>query len=278
MTLNFLPACCSYCEFCILKNSLQILQEYDEIEQKLSYRSDDIEEVMELKHYLAGVQGLITRKDELLQNAMKDYELFERFKYRISDEDFSTKWLAVMGLKKMYKLADDAVTWLEDDYERLLRAQQADLSELSDNVDAVSLSVAGLAANINMDKANEAKTKVDQVWKNIVEVQEQSALLSKRQILFGLPPVQKEAVGRLAQDIQPYKSLWYTCAGKRDGWIPTLSISLAECFLFRVVKYEKGCLQSSNFGLGYASDHENYYIWTENYEKMLQVLWTGWRG
>ncbi len=167
-----------------------------------------------MKGYCQGVEGLIIRKGEQIERVMKDYELFERFKYPIPAEDFESKWLAAMGTTKMLRVASEAVSWLDDDYDRLLKVQQADLSSLSDQVDSTSLAVAGLIAFVDLEKANEVQQEVKKIWKQVKDLQETSALLNKRQKIFGLPPAQNEALIRLGKDIEPFKSLWFTAAGK----------------------------------------------------------------
>jgi len=192
---------------------LQVRSDYQDIERKLSNRSDDIEEVMEMKVYCTGVEGLILRKGEQIERVMKDYELFEKFKYPVPAEDFESKWAAAMGTTKMLRVAMEAVTWLDDDYDRLLKVQQSDLTALSDQVDSTTLAVAGLVAFVELEKANEVQQEVKKIWKQVKDLQETSALLNKRQKIFGLPPAQNEALIRLGKDIEPFKSLWFTAAG-----------------------------------------------------------------
>ena len=160
---------------------------------------------MEMKNYCTGIEGVIIRKGEQIERVMKDYELFEKFRYPISAEDFESKWLAAMGTTKMLRVAVEAVSWLDDDYDRLLKVQQSDLSALSDAVDSATLAVAGLIAFVELEKANEVQQEVKKVWKQVKELQETSALLNKRQQIFGLPPAQNEALVRLGKDIDPVK-------------------------------------------------------------------------
>ncbi|CAG7831213.1 unnamed protein product [Allacma fusca] len=196
-----------------LRNAVQkIRDEYQEMERKLNNRSDDIQEVMELKLYIETVPGQVQRNSELMTKLMKDYEVFEKFSYLVPNDDFEAKWNTALWSSRILKIAEEAVTWLDDDYDRLLKVQQADMSALSDSVDSASLAVAGLAAYVELEKAIDVSQEVKKIWKQVKELKEQNRLLNTRQQIFGLPSTQNEALERLIRDIEPFRSLWFTAA------------------------------------------------------------------
>lgn len=188
-------------------------KEYQEIEKKLTYRSDDIEEVMEMKGYVEIVPSLVGRLDNVTSAAIKDYEVFDHFMYPVTNEDVNEKWKAALNSNRILRLGKESIKWLDDDYDRLLKVQQADLSTLSDQVDSATLTVAGLAAFTELEKANDVCQEIKKIWRTIAELQEQSALLNRRQKVFGLPLAQNEALNRLTRDIEPFKNLWFTVSG-----------------------------------------------------------------
>jgi len=194
----------------------QVLKEYKVIELKLNSKADEIEEVMALRHYLAGVPAMISRNEELIQMVMRDYELFERFKYRIANEDVEAKWTALTGLRKMYKLADEAVARLGIEYKRLLHMQKVDLSKLSSSVDKTMDTLEGLSKYSDMEHFAEAKEMIREIDKKVKDLDEHCALVNRRQTLFGLPPVQKEPLARIVEQTHRYKSLWLTIGGIVD--------------------------------------------------------------
>jgi len=114
-------------------------------------------------------------------------------------------------------MSKDATKWLDDDYDRLLKVQQSDLGTLSDQVDSATLSVAGLVAFIELDKAADVSQEVKRIWKIVKELHDLSELLNKRQKIFGVPVSKNEALNRLVKDIEPFKNLWFTAAGGLEG-------------------------------------------------------------
>lgn len=183
------------------------------MERKLNNRSEDIHEVMELKVYVETVPAQVQMYMEQMNRIMKDYDMFERFSYSVPNEDFDAKWNTALWSTRILKIAEDAVGWLDDDYDRLLKVQTADMAALSDAVDSATLAVSGLAAFVELERAIEVSQEVRKIWKQVLELEDQNRLLNIRQEIFGLPSTQNEALERLLRDIEPFKSLWFTAAG-----------------------------------------------------------------
>ena len=183
------------------------------MERKLNNRSEDIHEVMELKVYVETVPAQVQMYMEQMNRIMKDYDMFERFSYSVPNEDFDAKWNTALWATRILKIAEDAVGWLDDDYDRLLKVQTADMAALSDAVDSATLAVSGLAAFVELERAIEVSQEVRKIWKQVLELEDQNRLLNIRQEIFGLPSTQNEALERLLRDIEPFKSLWFTAAG-----------------------------------------------------------------
>lgn len=202
--------------------------DYKEMEKKLTLRSDDIEEVMELKGYVEIVPSLVARFQIITNAVIKDYEVFDHFMYQVSNDDVNEKWKAALNANRMQKLGKEATKWLEEDYERLLKVQQQDLSSLSDQVDTATLTVAGLAAFTEVEKAPNVCSEIKRIWGLIQDLQDQSELLNKRQKIFALPPAGGDALNKLTRDIEPFKNLWFTVSGIDCEFIIT---SLAHCNL-----------------------------------------------
>ncbi|ODM98022.1 Dynein heavy chain 1, axonemal [Orchesella cincta] len=190
----------------------KVQKDFGEMEKKLTTRSDDIEEVMELKGYVEIVPSLAARLESTTGAAIKDYEVFDHFLYQVSNEDTNAKWQCAIASNRILRLGREATKWLEEDYDRLLKVQQGDLSSLSDQVDSATLTVAGLVAFTELEKAQDVCQEIKKIWKNIKDLQEQSSLLNRRQKIFGLPLAQNEALNRLARDIEPFKNLWFTAS------------------------------------------------------------------
>lgn len=196
---------------------IKIQKDYQEMEKKLTYRSDDIEEVMELKGYVEIVPSLVARLDNVANAVIKDYEVFDHFMYQVTNEDVNEKWKAALNSNRILRLGREATKWLDDDFDRLLKVQQGDLGTLSDQVDSATLTVAGLAAFTELEKAQDVCQEIKKIWRTIKELQEQSTLLNRRQKIFGLPLAQNEALNRLTRDIEPFKNLWFTASGNSEN-------------------------------------------------------------
>jgi len=169
---------------------------------------------MQLKEYVSNVAAQVIELDTITAAVIKDYDIFDEFLYSISNEDVHAKWTAAIYSGKILRMAKEAAKWLDDDYDSLLKVQQGDLTALSDQVDSATLTVAGMVAFTELEKAADVAARVKKIWKTVKELQEQSTLLNKRQKIFGLPMAQNEALNRLVKDIEPFKNLWFTAAGK----------------------------------------------------------------
>lgn len=224
------------------------------MEKKLTTRSNDIEEVMELKGYVEIVPSLVARLGAITSAVIKDYEVFDHFMYQASNEDVNQKWQAALNSNRILRLGREAIKWLDDDFDRLLKVQQGDLSALSDQVDSATLTVAGLAAFTELEKAKDVCEKIKNIWKTIKELQEQSELLNRRQKIFNLPMAQTEALNRLTRDIEPFKNLWFTASGNIFTQIPNAIGMLHDAILCI-------CLILRNFFSTRLADNSRDTVW-----------------
>jgi len=115
------------------------------------------------------------------------------------------KWKCALNSNRTLRLGREAIKWLDDDYDRLLKVQQQDLGIFSDQVDSATLSVAGLAALVESGKAKDICGEIDKIDKQIEELLEQSNVLNRKQKIFGLPELMNEALVQLTIDIEPFK-------------------------------------------------------------------------
>jgi len=188
---------------------------YREIERKFNIRSDDIEEVLQLRAYVENeVPGIVSGLEIICSQVIKDYEVFDHFMYRLPSEDTRITWQAALSAQRIMKESTLALKWLDQDFNRLLQIQQSFLSAVSDQVDSAGLMVAGLVRFMDLEKAVEVYPEVMKVYQMVKDLQAHSELLNHRQAVFGLPLLQNLALERLGVDIAPFKCVWYIGSGK----------------------------------------------------------------
>lgn len=209
-------------DFFLIAVLLQVNEEYEEMERKLNIRSNIIEEVKELKFYVAAVPAQVEKLQEITIGVINDYTVFDRFLYNIPDEDVFAKWNTLVYAGTIMRLSKAAVNWLIDDYDRSLDLQQEQLNALSSEVEALSYGVIALSEFVDLEQATEVCEQIDKLLEQEKGFQEQCNLLNRRQKIFGCPSLLQDELDNILTGIQPYHDLWFTCVGMR----------LSVCFIY----------------------------------------------
>lgn len=183
------------------------------MERRINVRSNIIEEVKDLKFYIAALPAQIEKLQEITIGVIKDYEVFDRFCYTIPDEDVSAKWNTAIYSGTVMRMGKSAVTWLIDDYDKSLELQQVQLNQLSDELEILTNSVMELSEFIDLEQAVNVCKHINKLKKKEQKLTEQSTLLNRRQRIFGCDPLFEEELKNVGAGIQPYDDLWFTCLG-----------------------------------------------------------------
>ena len=70
-------------------------EEFKSISRRLYEKPNCIEELAEMREWMKSIPDTLKEHQQLIDNAMNDYELIEDFYYNLSTDDFNAKWTTI---------------------------------------------------------------------------------------------------------------------------------------------------------------------------------------
>ena len=92
------------------KKILEILNEFQIIEEKLSIDPTDIEQLFEMREWMETVPINVSTCYETLRNINMEYDILDGFNWNLSDEDFNAKWETMKFPKLIQKLVSPTIS------------------------------------------------------------------------------------------------------------------------------------------------------------------------
>lgn len=141
-----------------------------------------------------------------------EYDILDYFWTPLPNEDFKVKWNALAGPMKCYKQMVSTREMFEEETERFLKQQTADLQTYDEKVEALNMTVSQFSSQYDTAKTTEISIDIKKLWKQITETMELGRVLNKRQNLFENPEIDLTPIVQLRDSFAPYKTLWVTGA------------------------------------------------------------------
>ncbi|TGZ66131.1 hypothetical protein CRM22_005485 [Opisthorchis felineus] len=199
------------------KQADQASEEFRMIAARLYEKTNTIEELTEMREWIATIPDRLEERQEGIDKAMSDYELIDAFFYILSADDFNAKWTTIGWPHKIRQMIIQVEKNLEDDEERFRKLQISESSAFSDKLDTLTMMVSSMASYTEISKAQEVANEVRRIYKQLLDAQTLAGTYNNRERLFGLPNTNYEKIPRLLKDFEPFKNLWLSAA----EWLKT---------------------------------------------------------
>jgi dynein heavy chain len=153
---------------------------------------------------------------------MKNYEVLDKYRYEISNEDTRAKW-SVFGLPQKTEDQVKAVEAnLEGDELAFKNRLLADQEIFTNRLNTLSSFITEFSKYSDIGMISEINQESIKIFAELKECQQLVALFNSREKLFGIEPTPYEQVGQLGREFEPYRSLWVTTGEwikGRDSWL-----------------------------------------------------------
>ena len=245
------------------KLAQSISQSFTTIQQRLKDRPLKIEELTELREFMRTVPDIVRSQVARISEMLHNYEILERHRYELSNEDFRARWQAFSWPGKVDEMLRTTEATVEADENSFMRNLTQDQEIFKERVHTLGTIIADFSKNTDMSRLNEIVIEVHKISMELKECQNLVTLFNSRERLFNLEVTHYEEVAQLNKDFEPYRSLWLTAADWtkwRNQWLHGSFLELsaedvernlmnAWRTVFKSVKHFKnvpGCLAVAN--------------------------------
>ncbi|KAJ3395883.1 Dynein heavy chain 1, axonemal [Lobulomyces angularis] len=192
------------------KLSSTITNAFSQIQHRLKERPVKIEELTELKEYIKTIPDIVKAQNSEINEMLHNYDLLEKYKFELPNEDFKAKWAAYSWPMKIDEMIRSTESALEIEQSNFLRNLISDQEAFKDRIYQLGQVIVEFSKNTDLTKVSEIVAEVHIVSNELKECQNLATLFNSRERLFNLEVTHYDEVMQQAKEFEPYKSLWIT--------------------------------------------------------------------
>ncbi|TPX59753.1 hypothetical protein SpCBS45565_g07659 [Spizellomyces sp. 'palustris'] len=185
-----------------------ISQAFGAVQARLKERPVKIEELTELREYMRLIPEIVRTQNGRISEMLHNYEILEKHRYELSNEDFRARWQAYTWPIRIDELLKQTESALEVDEQAFLRNLYADQEIFKERVHTLGTIIVDFSKHTDLGRLADIGLEVHKTSLELKECQNLVALFNSRERLFNLEVTHYDEVTQLGKDFEPYKSLW----------------------------------------------------------------------
>ena len=252
------------------------------IQQKLREKCTNVEESTRMRDYIATIPEALHVENENLHEASRYYEVLEKFKFEIPNDEFKMRWNAVQLPTKVTEALETTVKNIENDEANFLKSLINDQEVFRDRLSSLADSVASFSRHYDISKIANIIEDGNKINDELKDCQAISLVINSRERLFSMEVTRYEDLAQFNKDYTPYRAFWLAAADWlkfKNSWMqdPLLTLnaeevekSLMNCWrtVFKAVKSFKQNVELTNTISNLKDDIESF----KQYLPLIQAL------
>lgn len=187
-----------------------IATSFTQVQQRLKEKPVKIEELTELKEYMKNIPDIAHAQSLDITEMLHNYELLEKYKFELSNEDFRAKWNACLWPMKLDEMVKSTEASLEVDYTNFMKNLVSDQEAFKDRVAVLGQLINDFSKHTDLSRITEVVAEVQKISFELKECQNLATLFNSRERLFNMDVTHYEEVAQQLKEFEPYKSMWLT--------------------------------------------------------------------
>ncbi|KAL6609170.1 dynein heavy chain and region D6 of dynein motor-domain-containing protein [Neocallimastix sp. 'constans'] len=187
-----------------------ISKEYSHIAQKLKEKPLKIEDICNIREYIATVPDLIHEEIEKYQKVVNNYDILEKYRYELSADESKLKWNVMAWPNKIYDAIDNTNEVIYVEEQAFLKNLQGDQEQFTERIQRLGSLISELSIFNDISRINDYISNIHKAIKELKECQNQAVIFNSREALLNLPITNYDDINQLAVNFEPYKNLWLT--------------------------------------------------------------------
>lgn len=194
--------------------SAQVVQyleeEFKKINRNLARRPENIEQLVELEEYVAGLGATMNTLQHCIEDMMSSFHVLDRYKFK-TEFDVGTQMWGVYGAPAKVMIKCEEVAESNISIKRRFREEMlGEQATFSNTMRELVEQVGSLAELVDLHDVEAIAAQVTEVENRIATAQAQARLFNSREGLFESDVTDYEELGRIQKNFEPYANLWQT--------------------------------------------------------------------
>jgi dynein heavy chain len=185
-------------------------EEFKKVYKNLSKRPENIEQLVELEEYMAGLNLTLSSLQSCISDMMSYHTVLDKFKYR-SDYELGMSLWSIYGAPskiavKCIEAQENNVTIKRRYHDDMITEQ----SLFSKSLHELHSQVASLSELTDLKEVISIAESVKEVEIKLIAAQNKVKLFNSREALFEQDITDYEELNKILKNFEPYSNLWQT--------------------------------------------------------------------
>jgi dynein heavy chain len=183
---------------------------FEEMESKIRKVPNTIEELQDIKDYMAALPIEIEQHKFEIKECMQVYDMLEDFQFDFPMTELDSKWELFAAPKKLMECIQGQTGILEKQKEVFLKEMAQEQEDFEEMLDGIEMTVGSFSQYTDPLKYESTYEDVKSVNQRLKEFTEKTNLFNKREAIMGKPMTNYARLRQAVKDFEPYSNLWTT--------------------------------------------------------------------
>lgn len=211
------------------KRVREICQKYEEIDRKLKVKTQNPEDVDDMRRLMETVPSKNAELREEIQSLNDYYNCLHDMRYTMTDSDSQSKFVGTFWGVKIERLLVSTTEVLDKDQERYEDEMDEEQESFNATIETLTDTVNKFSQYTDLSKVDYVYDDVQQITEQLKKAQEDANLYNRREGLFQKEITDYSHLQKITTQFEPFMSLWkYAAAWKswENEWVNGVFINL----------------------------------------------------
>ena len=200
---------------------------FQHVQATLAAKPNNVEEVTELKEFVATVANTMAPLEEKIAEMMSYHGALDDFKFKSTPEASTAKWTAYGWPNKLNQQCEDTLRLIDQCNNAYMQDMLNEQGRFLQDMGFLEKEVDDLERYTDIKHVDEAAERCAETAKKVTDASTKADLFNSREGLFDLEITDYEQLGLIKKSFEPYNNLWKTA----NDWLTSSRKWLHGSFL-----------------------------------------------
>ena len=186
----------------------KLISRFEEIKGKIRKLPKSIEELTEIKDYMAAVINELDKIKVDINSMMETYEITQTFHYKFSPEEIRKQWVTYQGPKTLFELIEQQTLFLDREKEKFALQMKVNQDELLEKAMEIEKIVSKFSQYQNIDDYPSVSSTAMSIMEKLKAYQEEARIFNSRELMLGKEQTDYFQIKQMVKDFTPFYNLW----------------------------------------------------------------------
>mgnify|MGYP000067473068 CR=1 FL=1 len=212
------------------EKAVAITKAFDEIMIVLNRKPTNIEQLCELKEFMASVPDKVRELQKQIESNDACYRALESAHYQLARDQFDLEWRNFGWPGGIHEKMMDVTAFLEVQKDNHLKEMEVEQAQFEEALNRLHSDVLSLSQYKDLTRVAQVTTHVQTIKNKLADAVAQGRLFNSREGLFNKEITEYDKLGAIQKQFEPYCTLWETVGNwlkQHNEWMndPFLSLN-----------------------------------------------------